>query len=296
MGYLVCDNCEGFYELGADESPEDFVLECNCGGSLEHVPKENYKPTNDPANDNESNRVSRVSGKSYAEKKSSKFNRIIIFGLILAVSGFIGYGLGFTFLSILGLLGLILALYGYGGSLSWNKGIMGETIVAEYLNTLPEEYIIFNDVKFPGSRGNLDHVVVSRNGIFVVETKNIDGFFLVNDREWLYKKDIHSKRTFKRSASQPGRQVMANVTDLRKYLYSKGVDVNEFWINPIVALVNDNFAIKKPPKNYEILKPSSIPEVILNKINHVESSVANEIVSLLEPHSIEMSYQDELIN
>jgi Rad3-related DNA helicase len=34
MGYLICDKCEGYYELQHGESPEDFILKCNCGGKL----------------------------------------------------------------------------------------------------------------------------------------------------------------------------------------------------------------------------------------------------------------------
>lgn len=37
MGYLVCDNCEGYYELQAGEKPEDFSDECECGGKLSYV-------------------------------------------------------------------------------------------------------------------------------------------------------------------------------------------------------------------------------------------------------------------
>ena len=53
---------------------------------------------------------------------------------------------------------------------------------------MPEDYYIFNDVKFPGSRGNLDHVVVGPNGVFVIETKYLAGFFVIDDTEWLFKK------------------------------------------------------------------------------------------------------------
>ncbi|BDZ68605.1 zinc ribbon domain-containing protein [Methanobacterium ferruginis] len=34
MGYLVCQNCKGYYELEEDEKPEDFDDECECGGIL----------------------------------------------------------------------------------------------------------------------------------------------------------------------------------------------------------------------------------------------------------------------
>ena len=34
LSYLVCDTCGGYYELQPGESPENFDLECACGGHL----------------------------------------------------------------------------------------------------------------------------------------------------------------------------------------------------------------------------------------------------------------------
>lgn len=33
-GYLICKQCGSYYELQTGESPEDFSLECECGGNL----------------------------------------------------------------------------------------------------------------------------------------------------------------------------------------------------------------------------------------------------------------------
>jgi phosphatidylserine/phosphatidylglycerophosphate/cardiolipin synthase-like enzyme len=33
--YLICNKCKNYYELQLDESPEDFDLDCKCGGKLE---------------------------------------------------------------------------------------------------------------------------------------------------------------------------------------------------------------------------------------------------------------------
>ena len=38
-GYLICDKCEGYYELQPGESPNDFADECECGGILKHKKK-----------------------------------------------------------------------------------------------------------------------------------------------------------------------------------------------------------------------------------------------------------------
>jgi hypothetical protein len=35
QGYLICEECHGYYKLLEDESPEDFA-ECECGGKLKH--------------------------------------------------------------------------------------------------------------------------------------------------------------------------------------------------------------------------------------------------------------------
>ncbi len=35
QGYLICEECRGYYKLLEDESPEDFA-ECECGGKLKH--------------------------------------------------------------------------------------------------------------------------------------------------------------------------------------------------------------------------------------------------------------------
>ena len=48
MGYVICEKCGGYYELGEGESPEDFAV-CNCGGTLSYVKsiqKERTKPKN----------------------------------------------------------------------------------------------------------------------------------------------------------------------------------------------------------------------------------------------------------
>lgn len=45
MGYLVCDKCEGYYELEPGESPDDFSGECECGGNL--IYSESLEPSGD---------------------------------------------------------------------------------------------------------------------------------------------------------------------------------------------------------------------------------------------------------
>lgn len=58
------------------------------------------------------------------------------------------------------------------------KGQQGEEEVQRILSVLPKkEYIVLNDVLLPGNAGTtqIDHVVISLYGIFVIESKNYNG-------------------------------------------------------------------------------------------------------------------------
>lgn len=59
------------------------------------------------------------------------------------------------------------------------KGYLGEAAVASRLGKLPQEhYRVFNDIMLQTKRGTtqIDHIVVSIYGIFVIETKNYKGW------------------------------------------------------------------------------------------------------------------------
>lgn len=58
-----------------------------------------------------------------------------------------------------------------------SRGDFGEMRVSQILSRLPEGYHIFNDVYLVsnGHSSQIDHVVISKYGIFVIETKNYSG-------------------------------------------------------------------------------------------------------------------------
>lgn len=68
------------------------------------------------------------------------------------------------------------------------KGKRGERRVLAKLSQLPDEYTILNDLVFRTENGTtqIDHVVVSKYGIFTIETKNYRGEIYGDDnrQEW----------------------------------------------------------------------------------------------------------------
>ncbi|HDM8199296.1 TPA: NERD domain-containing protein [Vibrio harveyi] len=74
----------------------------------------------------------------------------------------------------------------------WLKGVFGEFLVNRLLSKLPEsDYTLIKDVTLPTNDGTtqVDHIVVSRYGIFVVETKNMKGWIFgsARQKQWTQK-------------------------------------------------------------------------------------------------------------
>lgn len=63
------------------------------------------------------------------------------------------------------------------GTSSWSKGAAGEAAVAEYLEKrlANSHCVLLHDRSIPGTRRNIDHIVVGPSGVTVVDTKNIKG-------------------------------------------------------------------------------------------------------------------------
>lgn len=69
------------------------------------------------------------------------------------------------------------------------KGTLGERKVANILSMLPSEYKVINDILIKNGNisAQIDHVVVSPYGVFVIETKNYTGDITGDERAkyWL---------------------------------------------------------------------------------------------------------------
>lgn len=86
------------------------------------------------------------------------------------------------------------------------KGYLGEKAVTVVLSGLPEEqYRILNDVMLRTEHGTtqIDHVVVSVYGIFVIETKNYKGWITGSEFGDYWTKNMYGKKyTFRNPLKQ----------------------------------------------------------------------------------------------
>jgi len=118
--------------------------------------------------------------------------RISLRGVALAVGGialvFVPGGswspLGWALIAV-AILGTLTRLFVLPDHIrAWTIGAEGEERVARLLDELQADgYVVLSDLLIPGSRENIDHVVVGPTGVFVVETKNYSGLVKARGRD-----------------------------------------------------------------------------------------------------------------
>lgn len=114
------------------------------------------------------------------------------------------------------------------------KGRIGEAYIHDVLEQLPEEYNVLEDVilkKQDGTTTQIDHLVISKYGLFAIETKNYSGdiYGYENQKEWTQIIGYSSKTKF----YNPIKQSNSHVYEIRKQLS----DWQYLKIIPIVVFV-----------------------------------------------------------
>jgi hypothetical protein len=101
------------------------------------------------------------------------------------------------------------------------KGSVGEARAARKLSHLdPNEYKIINDVLITngGRSSQIDHIVISRFGIFVIETKNYKGWIHGGEHSEYWTQSIYSdKFKFRNPIIQNDGHIRALKNTLREY-------------------------------------------------------------------------------
>lgn len=127
----------------------------------------------------------------------------------------------------------------------WFKGVVGEFIVnlsAKFLLD-KEKYHLIKNVTLPTEDGStqIDHIIVSEFGVFVVETKNMKGWILgsPNQKTWTQKIYKHSSEF-----QNPLHQNYKHVKTLESLL-----GLNEQQVHSVIVFVGDSTFKTKMPEN-----------------------------------------------
>jgi hypothetical protein len=73
---------------------------------------------------------------------------------------------------------------------AWEQGAAGERWLGRSLEELREQgCVVLHDRRIPNSWANIDHIVVSRAGVYVIDAKNYEGKVVVVDKGNFLRRD-----------------------------------------------------------------------------------------------------------
>jgi hypothetical protein len=207
---------------------------------------------------------------------------VLVFGVLFvsALPGFWFYvDLGsFWFVRLILLfVTLVLAAYFYGQTKGYLRGYSGEKVVSKTLSSgLGDDYLLINDAGFKDGFGNIDHIVVGPNGVFVIETKNYAGKVICHGDEWS-RKPGRSKRSQLQlgfNIGSPSRQVKRNVGRVRRAVIAvEGTGLSDVWVDGVLVFSNPAVDLEVHEPSVTILKVRELVDFIrLRKIGSPLSS------------------------
>ncbi len=175
----------------------------------------------------------------------------------------------------------------------YSKGLIGEKKVTEMLKNIEhDDSYLINDITLDKAFGNIDHILVSKYGIFIIETKNWDGEICCNGDNW---SKHYDENLFDLDIESISKRIKGNARNLRLLLETNLFkNLMAIWIEGIIVFANTNAEIKvinpavpvltigemndyikrqRPQSNFSSRDLESIANFILRAITHKENNL-----------------------
>lgn len=196
-------------------------------------------------------------GGQFADSQIRKYlrNALLCFGLAIGAVFAIRYiqtpfvGLGMSIFAVL----LFKENINRWGN--WFVGKRGEMAVAEVLKDLPNEYVLLNDLMLPDGKGNVDHLIMGPNGLFVIETKNYSGFVRCVGDDWF---------VGRKKISSLSKQAKRNAVSVRENLEGvfKDQKTRLPYVTPLLVFVGGKCRLSIRNPAVHVLRSSQLAKFI----------------------------------
>ena len=162
------------------------------------------------------------------------------------------------------------------------KGYIGEKRIRKLLHSLGDEYTIFNDMYVPkkdGKMTQIDHVLLSPYGIFVIETKNYTGWIFGQEQQKNWTQTIYNKK------SRFYNPVMQNNTHVKALKHYLDMNVPMFSIvvfsNAATFKFKDSFHQAHVIQNKQLKR--TIKQYTITQISVQQLTYISQLVQSLNP-------------
>lgn len=160
------------------------------------------------------------------------------------------------------------------------KGYFGEIIIRILLKFLDKDkYLVINDVMIPNSDGNtaqIDHIVVSTYGIFVIETKNYNGWIFGSENSINWTQVIYkTKNKFYNPILQNKGHIKALKDILIDYPSIKFIPIVVFTLNADFKKLDVTSPVVYSIRLLKTIKMYTEENILSSDINEIYKTIVN---------------------
>ena len=131
---------------------------------------------------------------------------------------------------------------------AWERGSVGEQKLAEALAGV-DGIQVLNDRRVPGTKGNIDHIVIAPAGVFVVDAKRYEGLIEIRYRGGLIDRD---DRLYvgSRDCSKLADNMAWQVEAVRRALEAAGQEFSRVPVQPVLCFIDGQWPIFAAPESF----------------------------------------------
>jgi hypothetical protein len=220
-----------------------------------------------------------------AERELAKAAALLLalLALLMIFLGIVTTSSSLYYVAILFFVSAGLALISKAGT--WSIGAYGEEIVAQHLSHLGPPYRVIHDVILPGVKGNIDHIVLGINGVFVVETKNHKGLIMCDGDSWIQRKVGQHGTPYLGKIGCPSKQVKRCAILLRNLIQDRlGMNI---YVNGVVVFTNKDAIVRINNPTVIVLKPDKLCEFIMTHKSEtpLREQELDKLETIIRPYS-----------
>ncbi len=148
-------------------------------------------------------------------------------------------------------------------------GEYGERLVAEFLDDLEDVFAVYHNLegRHENQRYEVDHLLLTHQGIILVETKNIKGTIVARKEGWFQIKSSGGGRHYEREIRSPVQQIQRTSRIFEQFLASNGHRVR---VQPLVVFADKDVKLKvNDSERYPVLPLYQVEEFIKNQTRDI---------------------------
>jgi hypothetical protein len=129
------------------------------------------------------------------------------------------------------------------------------------LKSLDDDYYLINDILLDRRYGNIDHVLLSPHGIFVIETKNWDGKYRCEGDDWYLGGEASSGRPLESVSIR----VKGNAAELSQMVEEELFkNYIKIWVQGLVVFTSPSVDLTLHDPTIQVLRLEELKDFLTN--------------------------------